>query len=115
MQAVNTGLQVWRKYDIEDLSDMEIPRAVLKGAHDDYWVTEILTLQGNFYVIHSSQGSKSGYFVQKRKWYALDIVPDQPMRITRLKGIRVKRLTGPVSGGYIMLVRTRNAENIPIV
>ena len=75
----------WMKCKYERLSELEIPVELLEPSH-----FESGTVQGIFYIIHSLGGEKAGYFMSKRKWYAVDIVPNQPMSLVWLKGVRVK-------------------------
>ena len=106
----------WMKCNYESVSELDIPIELLEpnGSHGGE------TVQGCFLVIHSLGGEKAGYFTFKRKWYAVDIVPNKPMTLTRLKGVRVKFKDD--YGGYhkniihyIKICRTTNAENIDIL
>ena len=103
------------KCNYESVSELDILIVLLEPS---WWHGD--TVQGIFYVIHSLGGEKAGYFKFKRKWYGVDIVPNQPMTLTRLKGVRVKFKHD--YGGYhkniihyIKVCRTTNAENINIL
>ena len=98
----------WMKCKYESVLELDIPIELLELSHRI------------FYVIHSQDGEKAGYFMSKRKWYAVDIVPNQPMSLVRLKGVRVKikhkweEYHNPIH--YIKICRTMsNAENITIL
>jgi len=105
----------WISFVTECLSELDIPIVLLEPS---WWHGD--TVQGIFYVIHSLGGEKAGYFKFKRKWYGVDIVPNQPMTLTRLKGVRVKfkhdwrDYHNPIH--YIKICRTWDtAENINIL
>ena len=105
----------WMKCKYESVSELDLRISSLDPNHvgDD-------TVQGIFYVIHSLGGEKAGYFKFKRRWYAVDIVPDHAWTLTRLKGVQVKfkhdwaDYHNPTH--YIKICRTwETAENIDII
>ena len=76
------------KCNYESVSELDIPIELLQpnGSHGGE------TVQGCFFVIHSQDGVKLGYFKFKRKWYSVGIVPNKPMTLVRIKGVRVKKV-----------------------
>ena len=75
----------WNNFNWEPLAELEIPVSLL-GGRDDGNHYEREFIHGFFYEIYCRGVSKSGFFRRKRKWYSVDIVPNQPMKLTRLKG-----------------------------
>ena len=106
----------WMKFNWEPLSELEIPVALL-GARGDGNPYETEYIHGFFYEIYCRNGSKSGFFRRKRKWYSVDIVPNQPMKLTQLKGahVMIRHNDGGLHSGSIKVNRTHNAENITIL
>ena len=105
----------WMKFNWEFLSNLEIPVAPLGASHDNQ--SEVDIASGVLFTIYDQRGSKSGYFRRKRKWYSVDIVPNQPMKLTQLKGVHVmiRHDDGGLCNGSIKICRTANAENVNIL
>ena len=106
----------WTKFNYEPLSELEIPVGVLGGRDTgNHYETEYVW--GFFYEIYCRGGTKIGFFRRKRKWYSVDIVPNQPMKLTQLKGVHVmiRHDDGGLGNGSIKIYRTTNAENINIL
>ena len=106
----------WIKFNWEPLSELEIPVSLL-GSRDDGNQYEIEFVHGFFYETYCRGGSKSGLFRRRRKWYSVDIVPNQPIKLTRLKGVHVmiRHNDGGLGNGSIKVNRTRNAENVNVL
>ena len=103
------------KFNWEFLSNLEIPVALLGASHDNQYEVDIAS--GVLFTIYDQGGLKSGYFRRKRKRYSVDIVPNQPMKLTQLKGVHVmiRHDDGGLGNGSIKIYRTTNAENINIL
>ena len=109
-----TALKDWMKFEYEPLSELNIPRGLLDPY---YWWDTNTTATGSFYITRAQGGEKSGYFTYHRRWYSVNIVPNEPMKLTLLKGIRVKlnRCADGHGNDYMRITRTRNAQNISIL
>ena len=63
------------------------------------------------------EGVRSGYFSCRKRWYAVEKQPGEPVTVTWLKGVRV-HFKGPVGDGgfesYIRVVRQHNSDNVSI-
>ena len=61
------------------------------------------------------EGMRSGYFSCRKRWYAVDKQPSEPVRVTWLKGSRAKFnrfMRDGVVETHIRIIRTPESENI---
>ena len=110
----------WIPVVYKPLSIMEIPETVF---NEDSSVGDLLT--GSFWALPFPPGlNQAGYFKRKRKWYTVDRLPGQPLRLLQLKGARIKfkqdygaipNIIDCIIIDYMKITRTPNAENIDIL
>ena len=101
------------RIEYEPLSELEIPRSLIGAPKPPDYDSEFVS--GSLLAIHAQGGEKVGFFEWKSKWFEVEIRPDQPMKLIRLKGVRVKFNYDDHGRRYIKIYRTANAENINIL